>query len=279
MKFKYLGTAAAEGFPAVFCNCCYCQEARRLKGKNIRTRSQAIIDDKILLDFPGDTYYHALQFDLDLSKVKHVLVTHSHTDHFSIDDMVFRGLAYAHNMVENKVCVYGNEAVKKIFERVSQKMLQTIKEYYEFVLIKEYEKFFLDGYVVTPLRARHMENENCMIYLIQKDHVSILYCNDTGYLYEDVFDYLSENHIKLDLISLDCTMVNNPVKDTGSHMGFDGCNRVVLRLKELGVVNDSTQVYVNHFSHNGNPIHENLEMVAKEYNMKVSFDGLEIELL
>lgn len=28
MKFTFLGTAAAEGFPAVFCNCKYCKEAR-----------------------------------------------------------------------------------------------------------------------------------------------------------------------------------------------------------------------------------------------------------
>ena len=33
MKFKYLGTAAAEGFPAVFCDCEYCKEARK-RGEN-----------------------------------------------------------------------------------------------------------------------------------------------------------------------------------------------------------------------------------------------------
>ena len=70
MRFQYLGTAAAEGFPAIFCNCEYCQNARRLKGKNIRTRSQAIIDEKLLLDFPAETYYHVFQYGLDLSKVK-----------------------------------------------------------------------------------------------------------------------------------------------------------------------------------------------------------------
>lgn len=43
MKITYLGTAAAEGFPAMFCNCEYCREAKKLGGKNIRTRSQAII--------------------------------------------------------------------------------------------------------------------------------------------------------------------------------------------------------------------------------------------
>ena len=44
MKIKYLGTAAAEGIPAIFCECANCKRPRMLGGKNIRTRSQAIID-------------------------------------------------------------------------------------------------------------------------------------------------------------------------------------------------------------------------------------------
>ena len=50
MKLTYLGTAAAEGWPAVFCNCENCKEAARLGGRNIRTRSQALVNDDLLLD-------------------------------------------------------------------------------------------------------------------------------------------------------------------------------------------------------------------------------------
>ena len=60
MQFTYLGTAAAEGWPAVFCRCKYCLEAQRLGGKNIRTRSQAIVNDDLLIDLPPDTYLHKL---------------------------------------------------------------------------------------------------------------------------------------------------------------------------------------------------------------------------
>lgn len=182
-------------------------------------------------------------------------------------------------MVESKMFIYGNTEVKKVFDRVYEGMPQKIKECYSFVVVKEYERIFLDDYIVTPLRARHMKDENCFIYLIQKDDISILYGNDTGYFYEDVFEYLNNNKIKLNFISLDCTLMDRPLLDTAAHMGFDNCNRVVLRLKELGGINDTTQVYVNHFSHNGNPIHENLEAMAKAYDMKGSFDGLEIEVV
>lgn len=56
MKIKYLGTAAAEGIPAIFCECANCKRSRMLGGKNIRTRSQAIIDDVLLIDFPAVVY-------------------------------------------------------------------------------------------------------------------------------------------------------------------------------------------------------------------------------
>ncbi len=52
MKLTYLGTAAAEGWPAVFCNCPCCRQARVLGGKDIRTRSQALVNEDLLLDLP-----------------------------------------------------------------------------------------------------------------------------------------------------------------------------------------------------------------------------------
>lgn len=70
MKLTYLGTAAAEGWPAAFCNCDGCRAARRLGGRNIRTRSQALVDDALLLDFPCDAWLHALRQGLDFSAVR-----------------------------------------------------------------------------------------------------------------------------------------------------------------------------------------------------------------
>ena len=42
MKLKIYGTCAAEGFPAMFCSCTVCENARKWGGKNIRTRSQLL---------------------------------------------------------------------------------------------------------------------------------------------------------------------------------------------------------------------------------------------
>ena len=55
MKLKYYGTGAAEGIPAMFCSCDICEKSRAAAGRNIRTRSQAMVDDRLLMDFGPDT--------------------------------------------------------------------------------------------------------------------------------------------------------------------------------------------------------------------------------
>ena len=138
MKFRYLGTAAAEGFPAMFCRCDACEEARRLGGINLRTRSQALIGEDLLLDFPPDTYAHAMRYGLRLDAVKYLFVTHAHCDHFSPDDLTMRGAPYSHRMRQARLNVYGNDGVEELFERARADMPAEMAESYTFVLLSPY---------------------------------------------------------------------------------------------------------------------------------------------
>lgn len=279
MKFKYLGTAAAEGFPAVFCNCEYCNAARRKGGKNIRTRSQAIIDDDLLIDFPSDTYAHALYNGLNLGKIKHLLVTHSHMDHFVPQEFELRGICFAHDMPEKEITIYCNDTVKDLFFHINAgKINQNVLSGIRFFTALPFVPFQAGAYTVTPLPARHTQDEQSLIYIIEKDGKTVLYGNDTGYFYEEVFAYIEKHDIRFDMISLDCTMVNNPVPDTGTHMGFDQIRRVAQRLQKAGAVTDKTVKYVTHFSHNGNPLQSELEKSAKGLDFCVAYDGEEILL-
>lgn len=96
MKIQYLGTAAAEGIPAIFCECETCKRTKLLGGKNIRTRSQAVIDGRILIDFPADTYAHYLKWNIPLDKIKACIITHSHSDHLYPAEIQIRSAGFAH---------------------------------------------------------------------------------------------------------------------------------------------------------------------------------------
>ena len=97
-------------------------------------------------------------------------------------------------------------------------------------------------------------------------------------IFGEVFDFLAKEKLRFDLVSLDCTMVANPVSDEGCHMGVDGCVRVLARLTENGNADGDTLCYANHFSHNGAPLQENLERLLSPHGIRVAYDGLGIEL-
>jgi hypothetical protein len=61
-------------------------------------------------------------------------------------------------------------------------------------------------------------------------------------------------------------------------MGLPNIERLAKKLYEVGVVSDETKLYINHFSHNANPIHYILEEKVREMGMHVSYDGLCVEI-
>ena len=272
MKITYLGTAAAEGAPAVFCSCEYCCEARRLGGKDIRTRSQTIINHDLLIDLPADTYSHFLNNGIEGDRIKYLLITHSHQDHFYPDELQMRGGAYAHNMHSPELKVLcGDGAYKKLegFLGVHAKVSVNC--------VQPFEKVDLGEYTVTPIPARHYIGDGALIYIIQSDK-TILYAHDTGYLYDEVIDYIEKNQIKFDLISLDCTYVNVPIDDSDGHMGLDNIRRLIERLTLAGAVTGSTVKVINHFSHNALPIQHQLEKQVEKDGLLVAYDGFTIEI-
>lgn len=272
MKITYLGTAAAEGFPAVFCNCEHCREARKLGGKNIRTRSQTLINDDLLIDLPADTYSHFLNNNIEGDKIKCLLVTHSHQDHFYPDEFKLRQGVYAHNMRAERLKMYCSGGTKRIMEKL-QDEISTV----DFEALKPFYAVAMGDYKITALPARHYPGDGALFYIIQKEK-TILYAHDTGYFYDEVFDYIRNKGFVFDLVSLDCTNIDIPISDEGSHMGVDNINRVIKKLEDIGAVNDKTIKVVNHFSHNAGPIHSRLEERVKDYGYKVSYDGLSIEI-
>ena len=277
MILKYLGTAAAEGWPAVFCNCDYCNQARTRGGKSIRTRSQALIDKDLLIDFPVDTYHHALINNLNLSQVKYALITHTHSDHFMPTDLLFRGSCFAHNLISKTISFIGNEEMNtQLSEIFLPKFIDYISNSVENIYLPLFSPTVFGDYEITALHANHKNDETAYVYIIKKQNKTILYLHDTGFLSAENHKYLSTNNIKADLISYDCTFVLG--RDGNGHLGLPDCIDLREQLNADGVITDKTIHVINHFSHNGGYLHEELEKEAQKYNFITSFDGMEIEI-
>lgn len=192
MKIRYLGTAAAEGFPAVFCRCKYCLAARKAGAQERRTRSQTLIEDDLLIDLPADTYFHVLQNDLELDKIRYLLITHHHSDHFYPAELGMRGDAFAHEMREEKLEVILSRPAYAFYLRETDGIMgKSVADNITLTVAEPFETLCRGEYRITALPARHMTPEDgALMFLIEKGGKTLLYAHDTGYFYDSVFTYI-----------------------------------------------------------------------------------------
>ncbi len=279
MRFQYLGTAAAEGFPAMFCECESCRRALAAGGKNLRTRSQAVIDNRLLIDFPADTCIHVMQEQVPLHAIHTCLITHSHGDHLYAQDLEMRHTPYAqlHNpapltmystlaagrSIDNVIRTYGLDAEKRVFHQT----------------VTPFVPFTADGYTVTPLPANHAPDTGPVLYVISDGEKTVFYAHDTGWFPDETWRWLRGHHPHFDLVSLDCTGGTLPGWMNG-HMSLDTNVRVRDQLRSFGCIEDDTRVFLNHFSHNigSGLLYDEMAKEAAVYGFEVSYDGLVIEL-
>ena len=276
MKILYMGTAAAEGWPGLFCSCPICSHARKEGGKNLRTRTQALLDDEVLLDFPPDSYCHALQYGLDFGKLHTLLVTHSHMDHWFPTDIIHRHEHFGHG-AEGVLDIYGNEAVEKAF--------------YEHILIDRFKPHPIDDVVhfhrthggdrihageweIIAVPADHDKREESLVYICKKGGKTVFYGHDTGAnLSPEAWDLLAAEHF--DLISLDATMGLKTIG--GYHLGLPDIEPFIQKLTDLGCVDRHTVKVINHFSHNGEMTHDQLTAWGAERGILAAYDGMTVE--
>lgn len=273
MKFKYYGTAAYEGFPAIFCACDACKRARTAGGRNIRSRSQALIDDVLLIDFPADTAMRYLYDDLPLPDIHHCLITHKHSDHFYPKDVVARCPVYAYPETEDALHFYLPANCAPELEQLLSE--QPHGDRVKLHIVKPFDTFTVaDKYTVTVFPAHH--SADAVFYMIDDGEHTILYAHDTGSFRDEVWEYLEKEKPHFSFVTYDCTYGN---QDNGSHhMGFPVVRRMDERLKELGCVDDKTIRYVNHFSHNGKVTYDEMVPIATEYGFEVAYDGCTLEI-
>ena len=277
MEIQYLGTAAAEGWPALFCDCDICRRARAAGGKDLRTRTQSMIDGTILIDFPPDTYTHALNYSLNLGQIQHLLITHSHMDHFFPVELIHRHEHFGHN-AKGMLHVYGNEAVEKAFYDavlIDRFKVHPLDDSVAFKRLKPFEEFDAQGYHIVPVPADHDKRETCFIYIIEKNGTCLLYGHDTGMnLSVEGWECIYSH--KYSLISMDATMGKQ--KTDGYHMGLWDDVEFARRLEEKGCIDGKTVKVINHFSHNGGMTHKDLEAFAGEHGMMAAYDGMKVEV-
>ena len=273
MKLKLLGTAAAEGIPALFCACDTCKEARQKGGRNLRLRSCALVNQEIMIDFSPDMLHWQHTLGLDLTRLKGVVFTHSHIDHLAGGE-----LCYIHPMYSNRqpgdppLALYGNERVLEVLERDFAFDQGGVPSDVQTHLLRPFEPVALGKVTVTPLLARHDPRETCLTMLLEQEGTRVWYGNDSTTPPDETFAFLAGK--PLDAAILDCTCGKESCKAV--HMGFPENLETQKRLLDIGAADAHTRFFSHHFSHNGHVNYDGFPALAGESGFTSTYDGMEL---
>jgi phosphoribosyl 1,2-cyclic phosphate phosphodiesterase len=273
MKIRILGTCAAEGWPALFCNCQACQKARNLGGKNIRTRCSLQFDDLLKIDLPPDSLVHTYKYNLELHKLRYLLITHSHADHLNVGELEYLIEPFAVPPVLNSLKIFAN---KNSIDIIKDSINSQVSNHSGLLnQIHSFQEINLPPYKVTTIKAMHKPDEESLNYIVEKDNKRVLYTCDTGFYDQPSWDFLKEK--KVDLVICECTEGPNRV-DYKYHMGFPDVLDFRRKAEKIGLTNSSTVWVLTHFSHGGGLLHNELEELVKPEGFEVAWDGMEIEM-
>lgn len=275
MKIKFLGTAAAEGVPAIGCCCEVCKKARALGGRNIRSRSQALINNDLLIEFNPDTVWHMNAYGLDLSEINNCLITHSHPDHLYPEDIDNFRPHYCHGRQQTMNFYAAEDGYLKIKNVSDRNGMDGAVTPHLLIAGKRFD--VLNGkYSVLPLWANHNPATSPVIYSIACENKKLLYAHDTGLFPENTKELLKKEG-RFDLISLDCTgCLGLNAEWRNGHMSLKTNLETIDWLRREGIADNNTVLVANHYSHNGGQVYDDMLSEAEKYGILISYDGLEI---
>ncbi len=281
MIFQFLGTAAATSVPLVFCNCELCQQARIKKGKDIRKRASALINHELLIDIGPDLCSQAELYDIDLSKIKYLLQTHSHSDHFDGGHFITRWSDYAtKNLTHLDIicsagtCIDMNHWIKENEPSFDIHTIGWKKDMnYDVHLLKSGDLKVINDYEIIAIDSKHDERVEAFVYIIGHKGKHIFYGTDLLYLSDEAWDILQ--HYKLDLVVLDQTYGKG--YNHGGHLDGGQVIEIIKEMRARAIINDNSYVYATHISHEGNDTHDKMEQASVLNHYHIAYDGLKLE--
>lgn len=271
MRLFFLGTAASEGYPGIFCDCTNCREARLLGGRSLRYRSALLVNDDLLIDFGPDLLASAQRFGRSLAGVTTGLVTHAHMDHFYTGNFKMRGKAFTGGQSIPNLCLYGPRDISAALEQAYPDLSLLRMETHT---VHAFDTWQEGGYFFSAYQAYHaVDYLETLFYSVEDGRHACLYATDTGRFPENTWQALAGKNF--DVIILEETLGSGSYTQ---HMNFETFLEHTGRMRAEGMLRPGGRLIAHHLSHSGNPTHEKVQAILGPYGVEVAYDGLDIQL-
>ena len=278
MEIKLLGTGAAEGVPAMFCNCDFCKRAMTAGGKNFRARNNAMINRHILIDFSPDMHSNLIRYRVNFAEITDLFISHPHVDHIAAAELVLRSEAhYCFGLGGRRMRVHCSPECEALIRGLVRYDQQTTEgdDFLEFHPLVPFVPIEAGDVTITPLPSNHArEGFPCYVFLAEQDGKQFLYGTDASSFPESTWDFLLKQHIHAAI--LDCTYGVTPVAETTTHMNLERDIATWERLKAGNALAEGARCWLTHFSHKCGALHDEIAAAAAPHGLEVGWDGLEI---
>ena len=141
------------------------------------------------------------------------------------------------------------------------------------------QTFEAGRYRVTALRARHAEEQQALLYLVERGGRSALYAADTRAFHGEtwaVLERLSDEGVRLDAAIVEGTMGFKELPANGQHLPMRGCGEHHEQLRSRGLTTPGCRHLATHFSPAaGRPPHEETAAFLAPYGAEPAYDGME----
>ncbi len=269
MRVRLLGTGAADGIPGWLSDSEVSVHARAVGGREIRSRSAALLDGHLKIDLPPDTAWQMARDNLNACDWTALVFTHSHNDHLAVDELQYGMFPFNENAYL-PFPVYGNRTVCEIVRaRYPAWPIEVVET-------RCFEPFVHIGTTVTPVRAHHGGGaEDTQNLLFERDGRTLLYATDTGIWREPTWEFLQGRQVNA--LVIECTEGLGGTNFEG-HLDVDECFEVVRRLRTMGTLQADSRVWTTHHSQQGRATHAQLVQLLQEEGILAGYDGLEIDV-
>lgn len=263
MDVRLLGTGGADGIPGLYSSNHVSRHARAHGGKNVRTRSAALVDGHIKIDLPPDTICQLQRDGLDANDWSALVFTHSHEDHFAVSEIQYALYPFT-DLEHLPFSIYGNG---KIGEAIEHRYPDWP---IHFVQLCKFDQADHAEYTITPIPAHHDEAEDCFNLLFHRNGKKLLYATDTGIWSEETFGYMKG--LALNCLVIECTQ-GLMASDYKGHLNVEDLAFVLQRLRDSKAIVPNTKIVTTHHAHTGGASHRQLEEVLAPLGAEPGYDG------
>lgn len=262
MKLLFLGTGAADWDAS---------QAHLGDHTALQRRTTSVLVNQDLLIDPNPTVPEAMaSFGADGGKIRNVLISHSHGDHYSPDTLLWLA-------ADHPVTVYGDGGYPQKLPRHPN---------LTFVPVEQGREYLAGGYRVTALRSTHTveeSGEQTLHYLLTDGEKNLFYGCDGAWMLPTTFEAMSAR--RYDCMILDATFGDDAqlYRIPGEKIFFYHNNTTMLRMLRAAFLNagcaDERTVFVaDHLARAYFPDGERARMAFRPLGYLPAWDGMVLQL-